>query len=42
MVEGNIGLKEVQFYLIFSDDTRRGLQKRVDEFKRQLSAFNDG
>jgi hypothetical protein len=42
MVNGDVGMKEVQFYLIFEDDTRKGLQKRIDEFKRQLSAFNDG
>jgi hypothetical protein len=42
IANGEVGMKEVCFYLIFSDNTRKGLKKKITDFQRQLSVYNDG
>jgi hypothetical protein len=42
ITNGSVQLKEVCFYLIFRDKTRKRLMQKISEFKEKLSSFNIG
>lgn len=42
ITNGQVGVKEVCFYLIFRDKTRKRINKRINEFREQISSFNVG
>jgi predicted DNA-binding protein (UPF0278 family) len=42
IVAGDVGMKEVCFYMTFRAPTRKKLHKAISEFKNQSSSFNSG
>jgi hypothetical protein len=42
IANGNVAMKEVTFYLIFKESTRRKLKNKISEYQKAVGVFNDG